>query len=226
MTERPTLSAAEEKRQAALALLGELTGSVAHEFNNILNNIMLHLAVLEKKGLSAELNAETAQVKQVGRQAAALVKQLQQYSNALQPPLQPTDPNQVVSENVREPVRYELAADLPPVLGNPADLRRIVELLVANAVAVSSRPDEIVVRTGRAGAGILLQVSDSGPALAPEMQKRQFEPFVTARPGGDGVRLAVCKDVVRRMQGAIRGENRPEGGMVYTVELRSAENVA
>lgn len=224
MSEAPTPPATEEQRLMALALLGELTGSVAHEFNNILNNIMLHLAVLEQKGLPDKLRPETAQVKQVGRQAATLVRQLQQYSQGLHPPPGPVDLNAAVCAAVPKAVRYELAADLPPVLGEPFDLRRIIELLIANALAVSAS-DGVLVRTGQGERDILLYVTDSGPTIDAEMQKRQFEPFVTARPGGDGVRLAVCKSLVRRMQGAILGENCPEGGMVYTVQLRSAENV-
>jgi signal transduction histidine kinase len=224
MTEPLPPSGTEEQRQKALALLGELTGSVAHEFNNILNNILLHVAVLEQKGLPEALRPETGQLKQVGRQAATLVRQLQQFGASLQPPPVPVDLNRLVSETVAAPVRFELALDLPSVLGHPADLKRIVELLVANAVAVSGRPEAVVVRTGRAGQAVLLEVSDPGPPLAPDMHKRQFEPFVIARPGGDGVGLAVCKDIVRRQQGLIHGENRAPG-VVYAVELRDAENV-
>src|SRR5947209_5007276 len=67
------------EQYAHLQLLGELTSSVTHEFNNLLNNIMLHMAVLEQRGLSDELRAETSQVKQAGRQAATLIKQFQQF---------------------------------------------------------------------------------------------------------------------------------------------------
>ncbi len=224
MTEIPNSPVPEDQRMAALARLGELTSSVTHEFNNILNNIMLHLAVLEQKGIADELKPDLATIKKTGRKAAALVQHLQQYSQALLPPPVPVDLNEVVSAAVASPLHCELCPDLPPVLGNAADLKRVVELLTANAVAVSGRPEAVLVRTGRAAEGILLEVSDPGPPLAPEMLKRHFEPFVIVRPGGDGVRLAVCKDLVRRQHGMLHGENR-DGGVVYIAELRSAENV-
>jgi two-component system C4-dicarboxylate transport sensor histidine kinase DctB len=210
---------------AHLRLLGDLTSSVTHEFNNILNNIMLHMAVLEQRGLSEELRAETAQVKQAGRQAATLIKQFQQYCQGTPVPSAPVDLNPLI-ESVRDEaapkVALELAADLPPVLGTDVNLRRLAALLLANATAVST-PDRIVLRTERSGATVRLSVSDAGPTAAPELLARQFEPFVVVRPGTDGVRLTVCKMLARRMSGSIHGDNRPEGGMVYTVELRAAD---
>lgn len=202
-----------------LAVLGELTGSVAHEFNNILNNIMLHLAVLEQKGLSPELRAETTLVKQAGRQAAGLIRQLQQYCQEKQPAAGPVDLAAVLRESVEGPIPLEIAADLPPVLGNAADLKRLVGLLLAHAQAVA--PGSIRVRASRCNFGVCLEVEDGGPAIAADMLARQFHPFVITRPGDDGVRLAVSKHLMKRLQGLIRGENREAGGVVVTVELRA-----
>jgi len=224
MTPTPSPQAAAprraEDRPEDQALLGELTGSVAHEFNNILNNIMLHLAVLEQKGLPPELKAETAQLKQSGRQAAALVRQLQQYNQERQPPLEPVDQNQLVRDTVDATVPTDLAADLPPVLGNPTDLKRLVRLLVNHCQAAA--PGSVRVRSERSSFGVALHVADDGPTVEPELLAKQFHPFVVSRPGSDGVRLTVCKNLVRRLQGIIRGENGPSGGMVYVVELRAA----
>jgi signal transduction histidine kinase len=215
----------EAEQLAHLRLLGELTSSVTHEFNNILNNILLHMAVLEQRGLSEELRAETAQVKQAGRQAAALLKQFQQYCQGRQQPLATIDLRPLI-ETVREDaapkVALELSPDLPAVRGNEPSLRLLLELLLANAAAVST-PDRMVVRADATETVVRLSVIDAGPSAAPELLARQFEPFVVARPGTDGVRLTVCKMLARRMSGSIHGDNRPEGGMVYVVELRRAD---
>src|SRR5262245_43544761 len=98
MTVSPNIPFDEEQIEH-LRFLGELTSSVTHEFNNILNNIMLHMAVLEQRGLSEEMRAETAHVKQSGRQAAALLKQFQQYCQGKQPALEPIQLNPLI-ENV------------------------------------------------------------------------------------------------------------------------------
>jgi signal transduction histidine kinase len=219
----PTFPSSEEwsrERLEGLAILGELTSSVAHEFNNILNNIVLHLAVLEQKGLSPELRQETSQVKQSSRQAADLVRRLQQHCQQQQPPSGPVDLNPLLREVAEGHARLELAPDLPPVLGHAGALKRLAGLLLANARAVSK--GEIRIKTEPCDHGVALHVEDQGPAVAAPLLGQQFHPFVVCRPGDDGVRLAVCRNLVRRLSGTIRAENRPEGGVTYVVELRSA----
>jgi signal transduction histidine kinase len=207
-------------RLEGLAILGELTSSVTHEFNNILNNILLHMAVLEQKGLSPELRQETAQVKQSSRQAAELVRRLQQYCQQQQPPSGPVDLNPLLLEAVEGQARLELAADLPPVLGHAGTLKRLVGLLLAHARAVSE--GEIRIKTERCANGVAVHVEDQGPTLAAPLLAQQFHPFCVSRPGDDGIRLAVCKNLMRRLNGIIRAENRPEGGVAYVIELRGA----
>jgi signal transduction histidine kinase len=239
----------EQERQAGLIGIADLTDVVAHEFNNILNNILLHLAILEQGGLPTELRGETGLIRQKGLQAAAMVKKLQQLSRRQHPQLEPLDLNAVVRttvETLGEPadssgiiplraegsshrsaptigVRLELAEDLPPVLATWSDVKRLLEVLLRNAVASSTvAGPPIVVRTAAAANKQTLAVSDTGPEVPAEELRQLFEPFATTRHGSDGLRLAIAKAVARRLQGTLRAENQPEGGVAFVVELQSA----
>ncbi len=88
---------AELVRQAGLARVGELTNVMAHEFNNSLNGIVLHLAVI---GLDApdKLRGELGVIRDLANGAAAQIRKLQEYSRQQRPPLVPVDLNRVVSE--------------------------------------------------------------------------------------------------------------------------------
>jgi signal transduction histidine kinase len=233
--------------QTGLAQVGELAGPVAHEFNNFLNTILLQVAVLELDA-PERLRAEFAQIRRQGNEVTAVVKQLQQYRRKRQPVPQPLDLNRLVRETVatlvrpsaellREPllrpapappegegsapppgvpVSLELAADLPPVTGSRPDLQRLLTFLLSNAAAVSPA---VTVRTERADGWALLHVEDRGPAVDPGLLPRFFEPGPAVRPGTNSLELAACKTLVRRLQGKIQGENRPDGGLAVRVEL-------
>ena len=81
---QPPSPSEEAPSRADLQHAAEMADLVAHEINNLLNNILLHVAVLEQKGLPEALRPETGQLKQVGRQAATLVRQLQQFGAVAQ----------------------------------------------------------------------------------------------------------------------------------------------
>lgn len=84
-----------------LANTGELASPVAHEINNFLNAILLHVAVLEMRVPEA-LRADLVEIRRQGKNMAAVVKQLQYYRRRYQPVASPCDLNQAVRDAVAE----------------------------------------------------------------------------------------------------------------------------
>jgi signal transduction histidine kinase len=231
----------ESNRPASEAGLGhaiEMGEMVAHEINNLLNNILLNAAVMERK-VPDGARAELAAIREAGTRAGRLVNRWQQVLPRKPADLRPVDLNEAAAaavaawQNEARPgvtARFEPAADLPAVLADPAMLERLTRVLLTNAAA-SLPSGTITVRTERGPAGVLLLVEDTGPAIEEAMLERVFEPFVVARPTpsvsdvGDqpDLGLAVCKKLARRQQGTIQAENRAEGGVRVVVQLRQAE---
>jgi two-component system NtrC family sensor kinase len=70
------------------------------------------------------------------------------------------------------------------------------------------------------GATVLcLAVEDEGPGIPAEDRGRLFEPFFTTKPGGTGLGLYVCHDIVKRHGGQLRARPQPERGACFIVEL-------
>jgi len=220
-TKPPSASAGSPRDES---LHGDLCSLVAHDLNNLLNTMLLQLTILERKGLPEELLSETAVIRQTGRQAAALLKHLQDHVRPETSPLLPLDLNELVREVFagRNGVRLELAAHLPRVQGRPEELRQALQMLVADIAASAPDSSLILARSEVAEDRVLLHISDEGPSVSPEDLPRHFGPFFRPRPGSDGVRLPVCRAMVRRLHGSVRAENRAEGGMWHVVELRRA----
>ena len=61
-----------------------------------------------------------------------------------------------------------------------------------------------------------VQVRDNGSGIAPAIRQRLFEPFVSSKETGLGLGLSICKRLIEDHGGAIRGDNRPEGGAEFT----------
>jgi signal transduction histidine kinase len=116
----------------------------------------------------------------------------------------------------------QLQANLPPVLASVSALKRLVSFLLSNAVAATQGKGQVTLRTERANDSIRLCVEDSGPSIAPELLPQMFEPFIVSREGTNALELAVCKTLVRRMEGQIQGTNRAEGGAAIFVEMKAA----
>jgi signal transduction histidine kinase len=212
----------------ALADVGEVAAPVAHEFNNFLNALLLHVAVLELK-MPPDQRQGLAEIRQQGKGMAALIQQWQNYRRRPAADGRTADLNEAVREAAQvldgprsEPLRLELAPGALPVRGTPADLNRLCAFLLLNAAAVNPPGATITVQTGKQPDKVHLRVQDDGPSLAPELLAELFDPHPVRRAGTSGLELAACKAIVRRLQGKISAENGSAGGVTVTVELPSA----
>jgi nitrogen fixation/metabolism regulation signal transduction histidine kinase len=116
----------------------------------------------------------------------------------------------------------ELAAGLPPILGDATQLRQVVHNLVQNALdAVAERADGRVhltteaARTDEGAVGaVRLNVIDNGPGFAEKVLKRAFEPYVTTKSKGTGLGLAVVKKIADEHGARVRIANLETGARV------------
>jgi signal transduction histidine kinase len=236
--------------QAELANLAALASPVTHEFNNFLNTVLLQLMVLSTQ-VPEQFRADLKTICQQGRAVATLVRQWQQHRAQHRAGPRRLDVNALVREVVEqlaqttaeratplylaedgEPpdappngiaVRLSLADGLPPVEGNPLDLRLAMRFLVTNAAAtITARPGSVLVSTRAEGHAVELSVEDTGPPVPPALLARMFEPSAETREGASSLELAACEALVqRRLRGEIQAENSPAGGALVRVRLRS-----
>jgi C4-dicarboxylate-specific signal transduction histidine kinase len=117
-------------------------------------------------------------------------------------------------------VRTELASQLPAVSG---DRQRTVllNLLVngCDAMAGSEAQRNWWCEGVRPGRSVTVTIADRGTGIPPEELERIFEPFVTTKPQGLGMGLAVCRSIVKSHGGRLWASNNPGGGAVLRLEL-------
>ena len=146
------------------------------------------------------------------------------------------------------PAGIELAHEVPAALMAWVDedqLRQLLWNLLRNAVpampeggrlAVTARaapPPQDAAARGRnaaqgtrGGAGVEIEVADTGTGMAPEVLERIFEPFFTTRPSGSGLGLATVHRVVEANRGALRVESSTGRGTCFRVWLPATPEAA
>jgi signal transduction histidine kinase len=211
-----------------LADIGELAGPVVHEVNNILNALFLHVALLES-ATPETLPADAGVLPQLRTRVTTVLRQFQQYRQGEPPVLHAVDLKAVLREAVgglRREAAEEAGAlrvvslhDLPLVLGTAPDLRRLFTFLLKNALAASPGHGDVTVHTEAQAGKVSCRVEDPGPPVPPEALAHFFDPSTLTREGANGLELAACGTLVRRLQGTIQCENTAEGGFAVTVTL-------
>jgi nitrogen fixation/metabolism regulation signal transduction histidine kinase len=196
----------------------EVARRLAHEIKNPLTPIQLSAERLQHKLHARLQGADQALLE---RSVATIVSQVQamqqlvnefrDYARLPAARLQPLDLNALATEvlalygQAQDSGRLgaHLAEDLPQILGDPSQLRQVIHNLLQNALdAVADRPDGHVQLTTAAALGddgrlraVRLTVRDNGPGFAAHVLQRAFEPYVTTKPKGTGLGLAVVKKI-------------------------------
>jgi len=225
----------------------EVARRLAHEIKNPLTPIQLSAERLEMK-LAGRLTREDSDTlrrstETIVNQVAALkamVDDFTDYARMPLPELKRLDLNALVGEvlalyeNSPVPVAKQLAAGLPPVWADGAQIRQVIHNLVQNAQdslenstlerrAAGGPGPAIEVRTELAGDRVKLAVSDNGGGFPEELMARIFEPYVTTKPRGTGLGLAIVKKIVDEHHGSVAIENRPASGASVSVLLPLAK---
>ena len=219
--------------------LGELGASLAHEINQplaaIVTNAQAAVRLLERAGLvHADVSEALTDIAADAQRASAIIRRLRALSRKEHAPQRGLDLNEII-DDVVSLLRYDLArksitvvhaADpvLPFVSGDPVQLQQVILNLVVNASeAIGIAPDgprEIRITTGLPAPDVVeVRVHDTGVGAKPPELERMFERFVSTKPGGLGMGLAISRSIVEAHGGRIVAEANPDRGLTLRVEL-------
>jgi C4-dicarboxylate-specific signal transduction histidine kinase len=219
--------------------LGELSASLAHEINQplaaIVTNAQAAVRLLERAGLvHADVSEALTDIAADAQRASAIIRRLRALSRKEHASQRGLDLNEIIDDVVTL-LRYDLArknitvirsADsiAPLVSGDPVQLQQVILNLVVNASeAIGIAPDgprEIRITTALRAAGVVeVRVRDTGVGAKPSELERMFERFVSTKPGGLGMGLAISRSIVEAHGGRIVAEANPDRGLTFCVEL-------
>ncbi len=225
-----------------------LAGGIAHDFNNLLTAILgnIDLALDHLSPVSpARDNLKGAE--RASRRAAELCQQMLAYSGGGRFVVQPLNVAEVVGEMShmlqsmvprQVTLRFDLAAGLPPVEADAAQIRQVVLNLVMNAAeAIGDPPGTVRISADAidcdcdylastwihdslpAGRYVFLEVADTGCGMDQQTLSRIFDPFFSTKFIGRGLGLPAVLGIVRSHKGAIKVYTEPGQGSTLRVLL-------
>jgi PAS domain S-box-containing protein len=221
-----------------LVSLGEITASMAHEFNNPLGIVM---------GFTQDLMSETDPshphyrslkiIDEESKRCEKIIRDLLQFARPKSTDFCPTDVKQVIEKTLGLVANHmykqkiegitQVEENLPKIYADSQELEQVLVNLYFNAI--DAMPDgggtlTVAATTILAASGaphqIAISVSDTGFGISPEDLPKIFLPFFTAKKKhGLGLGLPICDRIIKNHGGKIKVESQPGRGTTFEIYL-------
>lgn len=221
-----------------VTMLGELSGSIAHELNQPLTAILSNAQAAQHFLARGEVDLDElreilSDIVEQDKRAGEVIRRLRLLLQKGEVLKQPLDPNDLVREVLRLlgsefsshclVVQTHLDPTVPTVNGDRVQLLQVLLNLLLNACEATkggaSEDRHMVVATARSDEGVCFSVADRGPGIPPEKLTEVFAPFVTTKTQGLGLGLSVCQSIVSAHGGQLWASNNCDRGATFYFTL-------
>ncbi|MFO1451078.1 MAG: transporter substrate-binding domain-containing protein [Opitutaceae bacterium] len=244
ITERK-LTESQLRQSQKMEVVGQLAGGVAHDFNNILTAMLLNLNYLREvapstgpEDIVGDLEALTARAARLTSQLLSLARRQPLHMRPVELTAAVTDLLRMLRRLIGEHITLRTVQEVPElwVDADPGMLDQVVMNLCVNArdampdggtLTLATRRITLTEKNlppkseARFGDFAVLQISDTGCGMTPEVLQHLFEPFFTTKDvgKGTGLGLAAVHGIVHQHRGWIDVESTPQLGSTFLVYL-------
>jgi PAS domain S-box-containing protein len=228
---------------ARVGLLGELSGTLAHELSHPLATIFTNAQAAQRFLAQdpidlGEIRAILDDILAEDRRASEVIHRLREMMKKGQARVQPLDLNDIATEVLDLAradliahgvgVTTQLASDLPPVRGDRVQLQQVLLNLIVNACEAMNEKDpanrQLTIATSPKDVGTAqVAVIDRGSGIPANMLDRLFKPFVTTKAQGLGLGLSISHSIITAHGGRLWAANNQDLGASFFVALPVAE---
>lgn len=221
-----------------LASVGELAGTTAHEFNNILTLTLNYARMGLRRRDDAMRDEMFSKILDASNRAAAIVKVVLGMARNRKPGKTATDLKELVEAVLllleREMNKYRISVEkryqpIPPVLANGNQIQQVLINIFVNARQASPNGGAIVVKLQKCEESsdfVEIVIRDHGVGIPREKLPHIFDMFYSTKKGpdatgkgGSGLGLSMCKRIIEDHSGKIRVESSVGKGTAFTIRL-------
>jgi len=126
-------------------------------------------------------------------------------------------------DNRGQAIKLEFAKSLPLAVFDAAQIKQSLINLMKNSMHAMSTGGELVIKTGEAGGGVWVSLTDTGGGIPQEQIKRIFEPYYTTKEKGSGLGLMIVQRIVRDHDGRLELMSHGGKGTTFRIWLPQEE---
>ncbi len=240
------------RQSEKMEALGQLTGGIVHDFNNMLGGIIGFADLIKRKYAKNDTTLQnyTNMIFKTSDQAAELISKLLAFSRKGQHDIEPVNIHEIIintlkllehsiEKNVQ--ISHTLGDDAPIVLGDYTQLQNVFINLAVNArdampeggtltfssetVYIDEKYNQTHPLKLSTGTYIMISVTDTGTGMEENVRKRIFDPFFTTKDvgKGTGMGLASSYGTIKKHDGSIEVYSEPGKGTTFKVYLPFAD---
>jgi signal transduction histidine kinase len=215
------------ERAERLAMVGQLSASVAHELRNPLSVIETSAFILGERGKNDErVQRHTRRIAEQVAIASGVVGDLLDAARGRPLETVPTDLAAIVRSAVAQVpcpsgacVEIDLPPEVPHVGVDERRMRQVLTNLATNALEATEGKGHVRISVDVEADNVIVHIDDDGPGIRPEHADHLFEPLFTTKAEGTGLGLALSRQIVRAHGGDILASNGPSGGARFDVRI-------
>jgi PAS domain S-box-containing protein len=227
ITERKQAEAA----LARLAEIGELTAMIVHEVRNPLTTVLMGLNALKQSELSERSQLRLQLALDESERLQRLLNEILLYAREQRLEQQPIELNEFLRDVVEALRSHPPICDrqltlhsLPTPMwieGDRDKLKQVIINLISNACEAvePDAPVNCAIALGQTPNSVVLRTHNGGPPIPPDVLPNLTRPFVTTKPSGNGLGLAITKRIVEAHQGTLAIASSAQDGTIVTITL-------
>ena len=207
-----------------------LAAGMAHEIKNPLTAIQTFADFIPERHRDPEFAKKLHEVLTTeAKRMRELVQDLLTFAKPKSPQLKPVDIGPLVASTVsmlsgellKKQIQWSVDCrhNGAAIHADPDQLRQVLINLIQNAADAMPAGGQLKITTQAVNSHLELTISDTGSGIPPALLPKIFDPFVTTKPDGNGLGLAMVYSIIQAHHGSIRANSHPGHGTFFTVSL-------